>query len=101
MIGGPAKRDGELQAVERRQEPVEQCFIFDSKLAREPIVGGVVDIEFRLEAGKIGRSLLERGDGFAHLRPNAFSMTRTIALPHTTAPHNFSTSILKLWNRRN
>jgi hypothetical protein len=35
------------------------------------------------------------------LRPNAFSMTRKIALPHATAPHNFSTSIWKLWNRRN
>jgi hypothetical protein len=35
------------------------------------------------------------------LRPNAFNMTRKIALPHATAPHNFSTSILKLWNRRN
>jgi hypothetical protein len=35
------------------------------------------------------------------LRPNAFSMTRKIALPHATAPHNFSTSIWKLWNLRN
>jgi hypothetical protein len=35
------------------------------------------------------------------LRPNTFSMTRKIALPHATAPHNFSTSIWKLWNRRN
>ena len=58
---------GSWKRVERRQEPVEQCFIFDSKLACEPIVGGVVEIEFRLEAGKIGRSLLERGDGFAQL----------------------------------
>jgi hypothetical protein len=35
------------------------------------------------------------------LRLNAFSMTRKIALPHATAPDNSSTSIWKLWNRRN
>jgi hypothetical protein len=35
------------------------------------------------------------------LRPSALSTTRKIALPHATAPHNFSTSIWKLWNCRN
>jgi len=35
------------------------------------------------------------------LRPSAFSMTRKIDRPHATAPHNFPTSIWKLWNCRN
>jgi len=54
MIRGPAERDGKLQAVERGQEPVEQRVVFDGELAREPVVAGVVEIELRLEAGKIG-----------------------------------------------
>ena len=67
MIRGPAERDGELQAVECRQEPLEQRVVFDGELAGEPVVAGVVEIELRLEAGKIGRPLLERGEGFAQL----------------------------------
>jgi len=33
---------------------VEQRVVFDGELAREPVVAGVVEIELRLEAGKIG-----------------------------------------------
>jgi hypothetical protein len=63
----PPSGIGRAQAVERRQQPVEQRAIFDGELARQPIVVGVVEIELRLEAGKVRRALAKRCERLAQL----------------------------------
>ena len=47
MIGGAAERNGQVEPVERRQEPIEQRAIFDGELAGQPGLAGVIDIEPR------------------------------------------------------
>lgn len=69
MVRGAAKRERQLQVLQRRQEPVEQGAIFQGELARQPAVASVVKIEPRLNASQGWGASAEGGMGFAQLVP--------------------------------
>ena len=72
MVRGSSERNGEIEPVKRRQQPIEQSAIFDRELAGQPIVSRVVEVEFRLHRGEVGRPCAEgmkRAAKLVALRP--------------------------------
>ena len=61
VVGRAAERDGELEALERRQDAVEQRRIFDGELPREPACARVVDVEARLQEAELAGLRHQRG----------------------------------------
>ena len=53
MIGRTAERDGQRQALDHRQDRIEQRRVFQRELACRPTLVGIVDIQAGLQAAEV------------------------------------------------
>src|SRR6185503_21213813 len=59
MVGGAAQRNWRANGLQTRQNQIEPQAVLGCKQAGQKVLGGIVKIEFGLNANRIGRGFLE------------------------------------------